>query len=397
MKKIKIIELLRKNTINSLQNSFKGLTKSFVFVIVVTILSVILFFIPNGFEGARDTSGLPVKALVEKTDNSFVRRIGVINTGDQRLYLKILNGKYKGRKVESNNLFVGKLEFDRLYKPGEKVFAVLEINDDDTIRFANVIDYYRLSSELILFGLFALFLIIFSRWVGVKALLSFIFTALLIWKVLIPSILKGIDPILISFAVTLCLTGVIIILVGGFNRKGLTAFIGSAAGVFLTLILALLFGRLFNISGGLKPFSETLLYSGYTHLNLSKIFLSGIFIASSGAIMDIAMDISASMSEVCEKKPDISFKELVNSGFNVGRLVVGTMTTTLLLAYSAGYSTLLMVFMAQGTPVLNILNLQYVAAEILNTLVGSFGLVAVAPLTAIAGGFVYKYELRIKK
>ena len=48
-----------------------------------------------------------------------------------------------------------------------------------------------------------------------------------------------------------------------------------------------------------------------------------------------------------------------------------------------------MVFMAQGTPIINILNINYVAAKILNTLIGSFGLVTVAPFTAIIGGFIY--------
>lgn len=111
--------------------------------------------------------------------------------------------------------------------------------------------------------------------------------------------------------------------------------------------------------------------------------------------MDISMDVSASMNEVVIKKPEISVIELIKSGFSVGKAVVGTMTTTLLLAYSGGYTMLLMVFIAQGTPLLNILNLQYVSAEILNTIVGSFGLIAVAPLTAIIGGFIYKKYQRI--
>ena len=73
---------------------------------------------------------------------------------------------------------------------------------------------------------------------------------------------------------------------------------------------------------------------------------------------------------------------------NVGRAAMGTMTTTLLLAYSGGYVALLMVFMAQGTPLYNILNYKYVASEIIHTIVGSFGLVTVAPLTALTSGFL---------
>lgn len=105
--------------------------------------------------------------------------------------------------------------------------------------------------------------------------------------------------------------------------------------------------------------------------------------------MDIAMDISASQAELHTQKPDLTTSQLIKSGFSVGRAIVGTMTTTLLLAYSGGFSALLMVFIAQGTPLTNILNLNYVSGEILHTLVGSFGLVLVAPLTAVIGGFIF--------
>lgn len=61
---------------------------------------------------------------------------------------------------------------------------------------------------------------------------------------------------------------------------------------------------------------------------------------------------------------------------------------TLLFAYSGGFVTLLMAFMAQGVPLTNTFNLIYVASEILKTLCGSFGLVTVAPFTALAGGVI---------
>ena len=103
-------------------------------------------------------------------------------------------------------------------------------------------------------------------------------------------------------------------------------------------------------------------------------------------MMDLAVDITSAVYEVTQKKPDITRWEAVKSGMNVGRAAMGTMTTTLLLAYSGGYVTLLMVFMAQGTPIDHILNYKYVASEILDTIAGSFGLVTVAPFTALVAG-----------
>lgn len=104
--------------------------------------------------------------------------------------------------------------------------------------------------------------------------------------------------------------------------------------------------------------------------------------------MDLGMDIAAAMSEIAEKNPRISRGALVRSGLNVGRHVVGTMTTTLLLAYTGGYTGLMLTFIAQGIPFENVLNMVYVSAELVHTMVGSFGLILVAPATAAAGGFL---------
>lgn len=157
----------------------------------------------------------------------------------------------------------------------------------------------------------------------------------------------------------------------------------------MSCILAVWFGNLFKIHGAVMAFSESLLYSGYGHLNLTQIFIAATFIASSGALMDVAVDIAAAVYELVDKNPGMTTKAAIASGFNIGKVVMGTMTTTLLLAYSGGYIGLLMVFMAQGTPIINILNLNYVSAEIFHTLVGCFGLVAVAPFTAVISGMMF--------
>lgn len=210
-------------------------------------------------------------------------------------------------------------------------------------------------------------------------------------------LLKGYHAIIVSMIIIVFLTVIIITLVAGISRRAFVAIMGSFLGTFLTCVLALVFGKFFKIHGAILPFSETLLYSGYAHLNLTDIFISSIFIASAGALMDVAMDISTAIHEMVQNNPDITRSQAIQSGFEIGRAVIGTMTTTLLLAYSGGYIALLMVFMAQGTPVINILNLRYVAGEILHTIVGSFGLVTVAPFTAILAGIEFTRPAYIKK
>nr|WP_320118978.1 YibE/F family protein [uncultured Marinifilum sp.] len=377
---------------------FKTPHKSDLFLIgLLTLLSLFIVFSPNGFSKKENDNTIRVKAEVLTTDNSMIVETGIIKTGTQSLQIKILNGPFKGKELTAFNQLVGRMEFDKFFLPGDKTLTVLNLNQDNSqIISANVIDHYRINLEAFLLALFVIFLISFAGWTGVKAMLSFLFAGICIWKLLLPGLLKGYSPIPLSLGIVALLTSAIVFLVAGINKKGLTAFLGAMSGIAITCIMAIIFGKLFNIHGAIKPFSETLLYSGYNYLNLTEIFLAGIFLSSSGAVMDISMDIAASQSEVYQTKPNISTKELRKSGFEVGKAVVGTMTTTLLLAYSGGFSALLMVFIAQGTPMVNILNLNYVSGEILHTLVGSFGLVLVAPFTAIIGAWVYTKHINKK-
>lgn len=211
-------------------------------------------------------------------------------------------------------------------------------------------------------------------------------TVLCLWKLLVPLYLKGWNPIWVGLAITLFLTILIIALVYGFDRRCWAAVSGSFLGILVTCVLGILFTDLFQIHGAVMSYSESLLYSGYAHLSLTQIFMASIFIGASGAVMDLSVDITSAVHEVVEKRPDLSWQEAARSGLNVGRAAMGTMTTTLLFAYSGGYIALLMVFMAQGTPVDHILNYKYVAAEIIHTVIGSFGLVTVAPFTALCAG-----------
>lgn len=373
----------------------KIMSPNIFFALVIFIASLILAFIPTGFEKDIYKNSIRTKAEILTSDDSLIKQTGIIKSGDQTVTVKILKGKYKGNEYEAVNHLKGQLEFDKIFVPGDKALVVLDINSEGLVAFVSVVDHYRINVELILLIAFVAVLIGFAGWVGVKSVLSFIFTVLMIWKVLVPLFLKGYNPIIISTLIVVILTFVIIFLVTNFTRKGLVAFLGSSSGIIITCILSLIFGKAFKLHGAVVPFSETLLYSGFGHLDLTKIFLSGIFLASSGAVMDVAMDIAAAIDEIVIKKPTITSKEATLSGFNVAKSVLGTMTTTLLLAYSGGYTALLMVFMAQGTPVMNILNITYVSSEILHTLVGSFGLVLVAPITSILGGLLLTHKSNI--
>ncbi|MDC1106675.1 YibE/F family protein [Prolixibacteraceae bacterium] len=369
---------------------FAKIRKEYLFPLIIGLFTFVIYLLPSPFDKEEDVYSKRVKAEVLTVDNREIIETGIVKTGNQILEIVIKAGVFKGDTLSAFNQLVGRMEFDKIFNPGENALVVLNLDENlKSVVNVNVIDHYRLSIEFWLMILFFAFLISFAGFVGVKAILSFAFTGIVIWKLLLPGFLLGYPPVTISLAIVALITSVIILLVAGVNKKGFVALSGSIVGVIVTAILSLVFGTLFNVHGAIKPFSETLLYSGYNQLNLTQIFLASIFISSSGAMMDIAMDISVSQYEIISVKPSMSTRDLIRSGFNIGRGVIGTMTTTLLLAYSGGFSALLMVFIAQGTPAVNILNLNYVAGELLHTMIGSFGLVLVAPITAILGGFIY--------
>jgi uncharacterized membrane protein len=163
----------------------------------------------------------------------------------------------------------------------------------------------------------------------------------------------------------------------------------SMLGIGASLALAEFFAKVMHVDGSTMPYAQALIYSGGVPLNLSDVFTGSVILASSGAVMDLAMDIASGIEELRRHNPALPRRELFFSAVRIGRSVVGTMTTTLLLAYSGGYLTLLMVFAAQGTPPEVFLNSTLVSAEVVKTLVGSFGLVLVAPFTALIGAWIF--------
>ena len=363
-------------------------------VIVCVILFIALLIIPTGYEGAviyKDTDRCAARVLSVYNDN--IIDTGLIRSGEQDCEIELLGGRFKGQVTTGYNMLNGSLESDKIFAPGDKALVVIDYKGDEILS-VNMIDHYRINYEAILAACFVLFLVAFAGKTGIRAVLSFVITVLMIWKVLVPLYLNGFDPIITGFLITVALTVIIISLVYGFESKTLSAASGATLGLLVTAILGIIFTTGFKIHGAIMPNSESLLYSGYQDLNLTKIYMASIFIGSSGAVMDLAVDITSAVNEVIEKKPTISAKEAALSGMNVGRAAMGTMTTTLLLAYSGGYIALLMVFMAQGTPIYNILNYKYVSAEIIDTIVGSFGLVSVAPFTAIMSGILLTRKKR---
>jgi len=361
--------------------------RNYIPVLILALICVGLWLMPAARNVAGE-QGTSERARVTAVDDSAVQKLGVLDYGSQHLEVELLSGAEKGKTFRANNEIRAQLDVDKKFRVGDTAVVVIPPTGAKPGETLVARDHWRLGWMGVMFGGFCLLLCMFGGWTGAKALFSFLFSCLVVWKLVVPLALAGWSASWISFAAVCVLTAVIMYLVAGPTRKGVVATLGALLGVFSGLVLAHLFAWLMNINGATLPFVQALLNSGYESMDLADVFVGAMVLASSGAVMDLAMDIAAGIEEVAHHTPNLPRRELFLSGLRIGRSVVGTMTTTLLLAYSGGYITLLMVFAAQGTPPADFLNSTLVSAEVVKTLVGSFALVLVAPFTAFVGAAV---------
>lgn len=364
--------------------------KDIAFIIAFILASAVLLLIPTGFERAIYVNAVGAKAEVLSTDDRGIIQTGLFRTGDQRCHVRVLSGEHKGLEMDGINLLSGSLKEDKVFVPGDTAWVLIERDTDGNPIFINLIDYYRIGTEWILVIAFALILIAFAGIRGIRMILSFVFAFFAIWKMLIPAVLKGASPFLMCTLTLILLTLVTLPMVSGVNRRSLAAICGALLSMLITLLLSLFMTRILRIHGSVLESSEALLYSGFMTLDLTSLFAGVVCLSAGGAIMDLSIDVSAAMWEVKEHSPLIGPKALFASAMEVGRAGVGTQITTLLLAYMGSYLTLMMVYMAQATPIPNIFTSKSIAAEILQTLVGAMGIVMVTPLTALMGMLFFR-------
>lgn len=360
--------------------------QSLIVCIVMAVFCGLLCLLPSPY--LNITSQFPrEKVRIDAVDNGMLDAVGIAYNGVQTCQVTVLTGEHRGERLASHNYLNAALDKDKLFAPGDTAWAMLQQGEKGIS--VTLIDHYRIATELSAAAILALALIVFGGMVGCGAMVSLAASAIMIWKLLIPLLLRGINPLLASCVTVLVLTILIDVLVAGFTKRCLVAVLGSLAGTLMTCFAAILLTHLLKLDGGDLPYVVPLLAQSHMTIDVRSLYIGMVFLANSGALMDLSMDVAVSMEEIHRHKPDISRADLMRSGLIVGRNVLGTMTTTLMLAYSGNYLSMLMYFVGQGTPLGDVVNLKYVASQLLNTLVGSFGLVVAAPLTALVAGTIF--------
>lgn len=301
--------------------------------------------------------------------------------GKQELRVEILEGEYKGQVFETTNLL--SRSHNVLVKPGMKVVA--GIKTDGEAPMVWIYNYKRETTVYLLGAIFFILLAILGRGQGVKSAISLIFTGVLLIFVLLPLLFAGKSAIFVSICVMSIVIVVSFLLISGYQRKTLSAIIGTIGGITAAGLISYIAGIITHLSGIDLEHGEQLAYFAQDmNLNIEGFMFAAILIASTGAVMDVAMSISSSIFEIKKTSPHISKKSLFHSGMTIGKDVMGTMSNTLILAFAGSSFTLMILIYGYQLQYLQFINLQSISIELIQGLAGSIGIILSVPITALA-------------
>lgn len=336
---------------------------------------------------------LVVKAKVEKIeyDDTKEKRDIPIESDIryQHLKVKILNGKYRGEELTIKHTIERIMPGSYIFKVGDKL--LLRITEDNSIiDTVKIQEKVRDTQVIAIVILFVILLCIFGGLSGIKTLLSLIFTLGMILGVYVPLILKGYPPLLSSIVISIiAIIGTLFIIVGK-NSKTIVAIIGTSIGVICAGALAIIFGKYASLTGLADDSAISLAYiPQYRVLNYEGILFGTILIGAIGAIMDVATSIASALYELKTLNNNISKNEMIKSGMNIGKDMLGSMSNTLILAYVGSTLHLIILFIVYKIKFIEIINLDSIATEIIRSMAGSIGLLLTIPVTVIIGANYY--------
>jgi uncharacterized membrane protein len=255
---------------------------------------------------------------------------------------------------------------------------------DNKVTNLFVYSYKRSNVVYWLIALFFGMLILIGRLKGLKSVVAIVFSAVLIFFYMLPSILSGHNAVISSSITAILIIIVSLCLIGGFTNKTYTAVIGTTAGVAIAGLIFSAAAHMAHLSGLTSENIEDMLVIAESYkFNVKGVMYAAVLIASLGAVMDIGISIASAIFEMHEVNPKLDKRRLFRSGMNVGKDVIGTMSNTLILAFVGSSLTLLILILAANMNYLQVSNLDILCTEIITGIAGSMAIVLTVPLTAL--------------
>jgi uncharacterized membrane protein len=364
--------------------------KCCLFVVLLVIPIVLFCTIPvkaGGSESENNSIENTVKGKVlnvRSSSNANSEEKNVMEK-QQKLKVEVLEGKHRGEKVDIIHTIQPSKPDNIEFKTGDELFLSISEDNSGKINEASVYQVVRQNHLFHLLVFFMISIVAIGGIKGFKSLITLAITCLIIVKVFLPLILQGYNPILVSTAVCIAITVISLIIVSGFNRKTTASILGTSSGVIIAGAIAYIYINFTSVSGVGTEDAQLLMDSLLKGtLNFKGILFGSILIGTLGAVMDISMSIASTMNELRENNPRISSRNIVKAGMSVGRDTIGTMTTTLILAYISSAVFLVLGYMVSKSSFADIINQDMIASDVIKTFASSIGLIFTIPITVFA-------------
>ncbi|MBP6856754.1 MAG: YibE/F family protein [Candidatus Pacebacteria bacterium] len=343
-----------------------------------TIIFLLVFILPvalHAQELVEDTT-TTYKAHVIKIVSKGSQEIAAtkVENPTQIIQVEIINGDKKGFITTFENDYV-QLE------QGETFFLNHTVRTNGTEIFS-VSDPYRLKSIIFFVALFILVTIIFGGKQGVRGLVSLVGSLALIFYVLLPGLLSGISPVLLSIGVSSLIIILGSYITHGFNRTTTTAVIGMILTIVITGILATTAVESTRLTGFADEEAIYLNFNTGGTLDFSGLLLGAILIGLLGTLYDASISQAIAVEEIYATNPKLTKKEVYKKVLRIGREHIGALVDTLAIAYVGAALPLLLFFVhATNLPFGMIINREIFATEIIRIVIGSIGVILAVPLT----------------
>lgn len=362
---------------------------------IVFILCV-LYFAKNtdrNFNHVTDDSyTLYEKAkIIQIIDESIEKDPSIENLykGFQEVKVKILSGEHKDEFHVITNYM--STNYNVYCKVGNTIIVSVDTANPDYY-VVTLYNYYRAPVLYALFALFIGSMLLISGKKGLRATIGIVFALASIVYLFIPMIYNGCSPIFASILISIMITIVTLYLLNGWHYKTFIAILGTSFGVIVAGSLAIISGYFAHISGLQTNEAELLVVIARERgMHVQGLLFSGILIASLGAIMDVAMSIASALYEVNHANKQISKKDLFLSGIHIGQDMIGTMSNTLILAFTGSSLNTLILLYSYNIGFTQLINMDLITIEIIQGISGSIGIILTVPITAfIASRFIKK-------
>ena len=308
----------------------------------------------------------------------------------QDVKVKILEGKNKDEKFSTTYVLTYDLDNKIIgYKLREGNTVFVNFSEENGKVKVSIQDIVRQNYLIGLVIFFFASIILIGRKKGLKSIIGLVITVLAIFFILVATIFKGYNAILVSIGTSFLIIVLTFAIIGGWNKKTFSAALGTLGGVVLAGVIASITGYLAQLSGAGKE--EAIMLSVASKdvvFNFRELLFAEIIVSALGACMDVGMSISSSLSELKMKNPSMTGKELFKSGMNIGGDMIGTMTKTLILSFIGSSLVLVLLYMSSSVKFTDVINIEAIATEAVCAIAGSIGIVYTVPITAIIYSFM---------